>query len=102
MQHAFDDSNNMTNITNLVKGIILNDDKTISKKRSHNSVFKNNVPKSSNTILTSLNIILKTNHFIKIIRNWRVNMSRNMWYRKFECGKFYFTIKNLKVIHIKL
>lgn len=88
MLDTIDDS---YDITNLVKEIVINDgNKTISNKRSHNSTFKNNVPKSSDTILTSLDIILRTNHFIKIIRNWRVNIPRDTWYRKFECGEVLF------------
>jgi hypothetical protein len=83
--------NDSEEITNLVEGLVINDgNKTISKKRSRDSVFRNNVYNSHNTILTSLNIILRTNHFIKIIRNWRVNMPRDMWYRKFECGEVLF------------
>ena len=85
MLDTIDDS---YDITNLVEGLVINKgNKTISKKRSHNSAFKNNVPKSSDTILTSLDIILRSNHFIKIIRNWRVNMPRDMWYRKFRCDE---------------
>ena len=85
MLDTIDDS---YDITNLVKEIVINDgNKTISNKRSHNSTFKNNVPKSSDTILTSLNIILRTNRFIKTIRNWRVNMPRDMWYMKFRCDE---------------
>jgi hypothetical protein len=83
--------NDSEEITNLVEGLVINDgNKTISKKRSRDSVFRNNVYNSHNTILTSLNIILRTNHFIKIIRNWRVNIPRNTWYRKFECGEVLF------------
>jgi hypothetical protein len=83
--------NDSEEITNLVEGLVINDDnKTISKKRSRDSVFRNNVYNSYNTILTSLNIILRTNHFIKIIRNWRVNIPRDTWYRKFECGEVLF------------
>jgi len=83
--------NDSEEITNLVEGLVINDDnKTISKKRSRDSVFRNNVYNSHNTILTSLNIILRTNHFIKIIRNWRVNIPRDTWYRKFECGEVLF------------
>ena len=83
--------NDSEEITNLVEGLVINDgNKTISKKRSRDSVFRNNVYNSHNTILTSLNIILRTNHFIKIIRNWRVNIPRDTWYRKFECGEVLF------------
>jgi len=83
--------NDSEEITNLVEGLVINDgNKTISKKRSRDSVFRNNVYNSYNTILTSLNIILRTNHFIKIIRNWRVNIPRDTWYRKFECGEVLF------------
>lgn len=85
MLDTIDDS---YDITNLVKEIVLNDDnETISKKRSHDSVFRNNVYNSYNIILTSLDIILRTNRFIKTIRNWRVNMPRDMWYRKFRCDE---------------
>ena len=85
MLDTIDDSQD---ITNLVKDIVLNDDnETISKKRSHDSVFRNNVYNSYNIILTSLDIILRTNRFIKTIRNWRVNMPRDMWYRKFRCDE---------------
>ena len=84
MLDTIDDS---YDITNLVKEIVLNDDnETISKKRSHDSVFRNNVY-NSYIILTSLDIILRTNHFIKIICNWRVNIPRDMWYRKFRCDE---------------
>jgi len=86
-----DTINDSYEITNLVEGLVINDgNKTISKKRSRDSVFRNNVYNSHNTILTSLNIILRTNHFIKIIRNWRVNIPRDTWYRKFECGEVLF------------
>jgi hypothetical protein len=82
--------NDSEEITNLVEGLVINDgNKTISKKRSHDSVFRNNVY-NSYIILTSLDIILRTNHFIKIICNWRVNIPRDTWYRKFECGEVLF------------
>lgn len=85
MLDTIDDS---YDITNLVKEIVINDgNKTISKKLSHDSVFRNNVYNSYNIILTSLDIILRTNRFIKTIRNWRVNMPRDMWYRKFRCDE---------------
>lgn len=84
----FDTIDDSYDITNLVKEIVLNDDnETISKKLSHDSVFRNNVYNSYNIILTSLDIILRTNRFIKTIRNWRVNMPRDMWYRKFRCDE---------------